>query len=533
MRARVRPAAGTRGGSLWSLLLALSGLACAVPGGCSREERPAAPATRPNLLLVVVDTLRADALGDVARAPHLDRLAVESAVFRNALALVPATGPSHASLFTGQTPWRHGVRLNSQKLPQEATTLAERLRDEGYETAAVVSLGVLRSQYGFAQGFEFYDEQFPQQWFRLGEEITDHAVAWLRDHTGAPFFLFVHYSDPHEPYGRPDLPYPEFRVLLDGTEVAHGRTDGLRRAVELDLPPGAHDLELVPVRPSERRLLFRGIKDRPPVRIEFGDGWQQPAAKDEGIYSATLPAAFRIINESAETTRSELPIFAKEALSISEAADRYRGEVNYVDAQVGRLLAAVESKGISGQTLVVFTSDHGEALGEHGHLGHINQLYQPLVHVPLMFRLPTAVRPGVRAVYVSHLDVVPTILPLLGLTAPISLPGRDLFGAAAKSERPVVAATFPPLARQNLRSLTLDGFRLIRHGDSGANELFHLAEDPGELRDLSAVEDDRTRRYLSILERFLAQAEESASPLETPKLTEEEHEHLRALGYLQ
>lgn len=506
-------------------------------GSCGqKEDAGTAPRRPPNLLLIVVDTLRASALGNPVQTPHLNRLAAESSVFQNAVSHIPATGPSHSTLFTGRHPLSHGVHLNAQELPAEATTLAELLQDAGYSTSAVVSLGVLRRAYGFAQGFVAYNDHFPQQWFRLGKEISDHAISWLRENTARPFFLFVHYSDPHMPYGRPDRAYPRFRVLLDGQPVGEGRVDGLRRVASLELAPGAHELKFVPLDPSTRRMYFRGLKDRPPVTLRFGSEWNRPPAAGEVLYTASLPAKLEIVNGSESVTTLDLPLFIREILTLEEARLRYSDEVSYVDQQVGRLLQELERQGLKDQTLIVFTSDHGEALGEHDHRGHIEQLYQTMLHVPLMFRWPAVVPSNEKRTDLArHIDVLPSILSVLGLATPPGLPGRNLFGAGAEGTPriPFVAATFRPLAKRDLRSLTFEGFKLIRHEEAKETELYALAEDPEELHDVSGRETELTRRYLSILNRYLEQAEDSASTAEVPLLSEGEKEQLEALGYVQ
>lgn len=189
-----------------TLLLAVLAAAC---GGD-------ATAARPSAILITLDTTRADALGcygaKAGATPNLDRLAAEGILFEHAFASAPITLPSHASMLTGLTPLRHGVRNNSTfTLPPEATTLAELARDAGHETAAFVSSLVLDASFGLAQGFELYDaperptisssSHFGE---RDARETIGRALAWLekRDRS-RPFFLWVHLFDPHGPYDPP------------------------------------------------------------------------------------------------------------------------------------------------------------------------------------------------------------------------------------------------------------------------------------------------------------------------------------------
>ncbi len=206
---------------LWrcrSLLAAL--LLAALAAGCG-------DARRPSLVLITVDTTRADHLGtygyDRATSPHIDALAARSVRFEHAFAHVPITLPSHTSMMTGTIPVFHGVRDNGRFVVREdLVTLAEAARGAGYRTAAFVSAFVLESRFGLDQGFEVYDDEFSADWSeedmrearlynamvteRPADQTTDRAVAWLEGIGDEPFFLWVHYYDPHQRY-RPPAPY--------------------------------------------------------------------------------------------------------------------------------------------------------------------------------------------------------------------------------------------------------------------------------------------------------------------------------------
>ena len=195
--------------------------------------------TRPNILLVTVDTLRPDALGWIApgkSTPVIDALASEGFRFPAAVSPAPLTQPAHASLFTGLIPRRHGVRDNGQILSDAKPVLAALLREHGYRTAAFVSGYPLASEFGLDRGFELYDDAFSsnQGTERPADETTDAAREWLNTVSG-PWFLWVHYYDPHDPYTPPaDYARPGSRGLYDG-EVAFvdhsvGRLLGAARA---------------------------------------------------------------------------------------------------------------------------------------------------------------------------------------------------------------------------------------------------------------------------------------------------------------
>src|SRR5712692_7602395 len=212
-------------------------LALLVVAGCRGERAAGTPATRPNVLLVTIDTLRADHLGCYghggAATPTIDALAARGVRFVTAIAHVPLTGPSHASILTGRTPLGHGFRDNGgYVIPAEAKTAAEDFRQAGYRTAAFVSGFPLDRRFGFDRGFDAYDDHLPKgndprrtpYVERLADATTDAALRWLGSPVpaGAPasFFLWVHYYDPHAPYEPPAALADRFRAAPYDGEIA-------------------------------------------------------------------------------------------------------------------------------------------------------------------------------------------------------------------------------------------------------------------------------------------------------------------------
>ena len=180
-------------------------LLAACAGACAREAAPPAFAARPSILLVTLDTTRADVVGPGARVstPAFNALVARGRRFRYAYATAPETLPSHASMMTGLYPGGHGVHENARTLSDARVTLAERLDQSGYATAAFVSAFVLKRQFGLAQGFDVYDDEVTQGSAveRGSRDTTDRAIAFLDQASGsAPLFIWVHYFDPHTPY---------------------------------------------------------------------------------------------------------------------------------------------------------------------------------------------------------------------------------------------------------------------------------------------------------------------------------------------
>ena len=505
-----------------------------------REARVRTP---PNLLLVVVDTLRADSVGayrEGARTPAIDGLAAAGTLFERTYAHIAITGPSHASLFTSLLPFEHGVRNNAQILDGSARTLAEALRDRGWMTAAVVSLGVLQRDFGFDQGFDHFRDDFGADWMKDAGEVTTEATALISDQLAEPYFLFAHYSDPHEPYTPPDLDYPWVDLELDGRQIGALQANGRSATVPLELGPGRHALRFCARQPALEPARFYKMDA---VRLE-GDGlavgrgsWEVLASPGSSpIYQSRLPATLELVNGSGVGRAAELRLNFKQRLDIPEVRVRYAQEVEYADRQIGGLLDALRSRGLLDNTLIVVLSDHGEGLGYHNHVGHIHQVYDTLLRVPLVVVWPGVVPEGKRiGDVVSLIDVFPTVAELIGLEAPAPASGRSLvplLRGQPMTPRAVLAATYRPEAFTDKQAIVSDGFKYIHSWSPEREweELYDLEDDPDELADLIASRGEVAGRLRAALEeRLSASAQGTAAHA---ALSEADRDRLRALGYL-
>ncbi len=325
---------------------------------------------RPNVVLYVVDTLRADRLGCYgyprATSPRMDAFARSALVFPDAVAQSSWTLPATASLLTGRTPPRHGAVDVDTQLRPDAVTLAERLSVRGYRTAAFVTNSLVSQSYGFERGFsEFhlYAEKPLERpaTYLPARRLDGRLRRWLeRNATGAPFFLYVHATDPHWPY----VPAPRHARPFRST----ARSDDEERAV---------------VRAAGAYF--------------FGN-------EHHGERPTTMP---------------------KERVAV--LSDLYDGEVRAADEAFGSLLDDLDRLGLLEQTAVVLTSDHGEDFLDHDGLGHGQTLHEEVLHVPLLVRLPGGVRGGERIERpVQQVDVAPTILDLAGVAFGDDVEGRSL-----------------------------------------------------------------------------------------------------------
>ena len=447
-----------------ALLVALS--ACADPEGTQ------APPPR-IFVLITVDTLRADRLGAYGSpldlTPRLDALARESEVFTSAWAPAPFTLASIAALLTGRYPETLGIASNASALPPAVPTLAGELRAAGWRTAAVVSNLVLRRGSGLDAGFDVYDDTLLQR-----ESVRD---------------------------------WPE-RIAADTTDAALATLDDLLRR------PGARVFLWVhyqdphgPYTPPEgRRERYLEVERRAP------DGRRELPIRPGRASLGALPSYQRIGDER----------------EVAFYRAGYDAEVGYTDEEIGRLLDGLESRGIGDETLLAFTADHGESLGEGDYwFAHGELLTDALVRVPLLIRRPGGeVRE--RRDPVSLVDLFPTLLRAVGLADPPG-GGRDLLAprAAEGGSRPYLATL--GAARTARHGLVEGDSKLVLSHRNGVwqSELFHAGDDEV---DHAADEPERAaamRRSLEALRRGLRSRGERRQELDARDL-----EHLRALGYV-
>ena len=331
--------------------------ACAGPA----DARPPRP---PNVVLVTIDTLRADHLGSYgyprATSPNLDRLARSGVRFRTAVAQGSWTYTALPALVTSRFPqdgadfWtvREGTPWAAGRLPRNATTMAQLFRGRGYRTALVSGHAGLGRIVGLRGGLDSADIGD----YRAGS-VTDRAVEMLPELETQPFFLWLHYIDPHGPYA-PPAPWDR-RFVADGKLVT-GRT----------------------VR----------VGDRP-----------------------NLPSGGMATNDLLDGHR-DLDFYVA----------RYDGEIAYADEQIGRLLAALRASELERDTIVIVTADHGEMLGEHDLYGHLSSLYAPILQIPLIVSWPGHLRARVVRGPVMAVDLLPTVAALVGAPPDPAWAGQSL-----------------------------------------------------------------------------------------------------------
>ncbi|MCY3929785.1 MAG: sulfatase [Acidobacteria bacterium] len=439
----------------------------------TRAIRPAILATllsaplaaEPDLVLLSVDTLRADAVGAYgagdATTPTIDALAAAGVLFEDAQTTIGKTGPAFASIFTSLYPPTHGSRRNAQRMRSDVPVLAQILGDAGYEAAAFISNWTLRADLvGLDRGFDHYDEEFDQSRNAAGvmernaDGIARAAERWLRrrardeERNGKPLFLWVHFSDPHSPY-------------LERTGFTPAR----------------------------------------PPREQRTTGWQKRW--------------------------------------------RYQSEVNYVDHWMGRLSRTIEEV-LPGPRFTLFLSDHGESLGEHGYWGHGKNVHWPNARIPMILAGPGVPKGRRVQARVGVIDVLPTLLDLLGVETPEEVEGRSLApfrtgGDGGDTPRYVIGDKHSALTAKSRRnapyedplqiSLEVNGAKVLHDFSKRRTTYFDLTADPREERPLDKPPVDlvpplgrRLVNWYRDLEKYEAKS--------GTVLSEDDIKQLKSLGYI-
>jgi len=496
-------------------LLALALFACA----CSRGPKVE------NVVLIVVDTLRGDILPDPEgryTTPNIDALAADGVLFESAFSHAPMTLPAHASLFSSRLPVETRVLTNAVEVPADLPLLAEWLAGRGYDTRAVIGLGTLKKLpggVGLSRGFADYDEDI---WhFASGEHVAQRVGKSLdaRD-PEKPLFLFAHFSDPHSQYYIHDGSENLARVLLNGKKVGTVRMSELdNRSVMLELGPGKNTLEL---RSDETFKVF-GF-------VVFENGKRLPSTWEQGELRQRTKHVQLVIDRSDDAAATcEVRIWTSDAPVRADIPARYASEVEYVDRHVGQVLDELKARGLYDSSLIVFTSDHGESLGERNIFGHVENLTDEQIHVPLIVKLPRGhALEGELAqrkqALVSHIDLVPTILQLA--EAP-GLPGQSGTSILKDGGAPHLSETHKPEAAQDKVSLRNEKMKLIYVVDEERFVLYDLENDPGELVDVFPERGDQVADWCQRLRSIGA----LAAQRESLDVGEDVRRDLEALGY--
>ena len=408
---------------------------------------------KPNIIVIVADTLRADHLGSYgysqALTPNLDQLAAHSIRYSHAFAQAAWTKPSMATLLTGLYPSSHATRYKTSALPTGLATLPGLLQAQGYVTGGFANNVNIAPFFNFQQGFTDYEflapdyllgaseassqltvyqvarmvnERFFQahknvhSFYQPADVVNERAIDWLKNRQDERFFLFLHYMDPHDPY------------------------------------------------------------------------FEQPF-NNHGIARVSTP--------------NPPPDMAPEMVRL------YDGEITYMDRYLGQLFAWLKQTGLYDETLIVFTADHGEEFYEHGGWWHGLTLYDEQIHVPLLVKLPGQATGEIDTGLARTLDIAPTVLRIAGFDAPKAMQGVDLRNP--EQERPkFVYAEEDHQGNVLYAGRSMDWKYMAANGGNPRGlpprSLFHLANDPAEMHNLSQAEPEKAEQAAERVARVSAWA---------------------------
>jgi arylsulfatase A-like enzyme len=451
-----------------------------------------AGATRPpNVLFIVFDTVRADHLSLYGysrhNTPHLEALAKESILYRNAVSAADMTLSSYGSLFTGLYPSWHGALPNPtdkiNRLDPSFTTLAESLSARGYATLGVhANHGYLNRDFGMQQGFRYYDVA------PSARPLGTHKVYWPRTAVRSLFDLFTNTTELDRPTRRADqITASALRVL---------RSPSLR-STPFFLSLNYMDAHTPYAVPAPYRDLFPGRDPR------FHEDAGMTATRDHQL-------------------------------------SQYDAAIAYLDAQVPLLLDVLKQQGLYDNTLIIVTADHGEAFGEHGDTGHPASVHQELVHVPLLIKYPRSLSPAPGTqidATASGVDLMPTILEVAGASLPPNLQGRSLLSLPSAPARSVISESFVDahLAQNHRRSdsgqraLYRDHWKFIATSNR-PSEFYDWIADPAETLNLTAAHPAARPLHDELIEWLHNAPRQKKS---TQKLSPETTDRLRGLGYIR
>ena len=402
-----------------------------------------------NVIVVTFDTTRADHIGvfgkDQANTPTLDNLAKDGILYQHALTSIPITLPSHSSIMTGKTTFSHGVRDNGLfNLSDQQLTLAEILKAQGYNTAAAIGSFPLTSQFGINQGFDYFNEHItlnqedmygdktiPKEALffdeRKASQVNDGIMPWIEENYQNPFFVWLHYFDPHQPHE----------------------------------PPAPYDQQFV--------------------------------------------------------------------------NDLYQGEIAYADESLGNVIAQLKRLDVYDNSLIIFTSDHGEGNGEHNEQTHSFLIYNSTLHVPLIIKYPNQLHANSRVEkWVALVDIFPTVLSVLSLESPDDIQGAVLPTDNTNiTSNEIYAETLSPRLSRGWgeqRGLIKNQHKYI-HGPK--KELYDLKNDPHEINNLIDKKPELAASMKKALQDYIDENKPEYSASHSVNMSAKTLNIMRGLGYVQ
>jgi arylsulfatase A-like enzyme len=413
----------------------------------------------PNVIFICNDALGAKHLGFYGygrdTSPFMDELARRGALFTDVTSQSSWTKTSVATFFTSDYRMLSLVSSEDSVLPFEVNTLAEILKNVGYETAAFVANPWLLPRFNFNQGFDYYNSRYVSDKYRRRINISD-IINYIDSIKEGKFFLYIHFMDVHNPY---EPPVPFDRQFADGSGK-YRYTNG-------------------------------------PIKINRND-----LEKTKGLYD---------------------------------------GEIRALDEKIKNLVDYIEKKGLMEKTIIVINADHGDEFMEHGGLGHGTTLYQELLHVPLLivYENDYGIRPGIIDHPVRNIDILPTILDLLGVHSPSKVDGNSLLPLIRKDNVsrkyvPIVASVISHYGKDRLISFRENNLKYIHNITKDIEELYDLSNDPDEASNIIPVVPKVGKIMNAASKKFIKQyLMHDVKTTNRYSIDDETLRTLKSLGYVQ
>jgi len=502
------------------------------------------------IFLISLDTTRADSINyniGNKETPNLAYLASNGISYKNAYSLIPITLPSHYSMFYSMPPWKTEVYNNGDKTKQKYSGLAELLKKKGYFTGAVISLGVLKSDFGINKGFMKYKESFsPGLWYRTAEEVNDDLFKMLDMVKRKKSFYWVHYSDPHDPYYIPEYK-GAFIVNFNGKDIyVTESTKSITVSLALNLIPGKNILKLdtkIPDNFSEKmkkNVTGFGLRGFEIVSLSNDKNFtlkyqknleKRIVKKRRDILTPDLNSKIQIYNNEKIIQPVKISFVYDMRLKNSFKKTAYLEEVSYMDKKIGDLISYLKEKKLFKHSTFIIMGDHGEGFEEYrGHIGHIHYLNKVYSNVPMIVSGYKIDKNGIKNKLISNLNIAPTILDIAGIKKPKYMMGDSLLKNL--ENKPLFLETYRPQAYYNSFSLIEYPYQIIyfpEKTNADKYEFINLDKDRFGVNNIidNGIIKKRLIQKVRKMAKFCLKNKKGSKVM-----SKKDKEILRSLGYL-
>jgi membrane-anchored protein YejM (alkaline phosphatase superfamily) len=513
-----------------------------------------APSEDQNLILITLDTCRADHMSayseEFVSTPNFDFLGEEGTLFSNCFSPIPITLPAHSSLFYSQPPFKLKIYNNGEILRVNGIkSMAEIFKENGYQTGAFVSLGVLLGKYGLNEGWDIYSDQFPDtRWYLTAKEVNSRLFPWLEKQREQKFFAWVHYSDPHDPYAPPDL-VNDLKIYLNDSLLSElCLQKNQLENIALHLNKGENTLrfqvknkfiqkkDAFLARLVQLELVPSSFAEG--TTLHFGRRWLNTKLGKRIMHFKNN--AFLKIQSPMEQKGVILRLRGKLDMGTEGNREMYRQEVEYLDREIGSLFDTLKNLDLFNKTVIVSVGDHGEGLGEYEssrggpHFGHIHYLYSVYLKVPFVIWNPAKRKKNRISRPATLMDIAPTMLAIMDIERPSHMMGRNLMKAERSEDTPteLFFETYEPEADFNRFAIFSFPDHLIYTPKTNTYELYDISSDPMEKTDryLAQEKDSKINQLKQKLNDYTRRALSNRS---VQKKDEKTVEMLKALGYIK